>query len=138
MHDGVPQAKKRPRFSSAGKFVKVYDPQTRDKRQVKYQLASQMRDKGYLKLEHGPIFAKMIFYLPQNKIDAQRSIKRGVDPETIFHCKKSDLDNFVKWYADILNGLAYSDDSLISVLLTEKRYSSRPRAEIFLKQGGAT
>lgn len=135
-HEAVPQAKKRPRFMSCGKFTKVYDPQTADKRKAKYVLAAQMRQKGHLKLEDGPIEAEMYFYLPQPKIDAQRSIKRGIDPETLFHCKKPDVDNFAKWYADILNGLAYHDDSQISILHCEKRYSSRPRAEIFLRKGG--
>ncbi len=98
--------------------------------------AAQMREKGLKTFEKGPIEMELYVYLPQPKIDAKKTFKLGIDPETLLHFKKPDADNFQKLYCDVLNGIAYHDDSQIAIIHCEKRYSSNPRAEIFIKKIG--
>jgi Holliday junction resolvase RusA-like endonuclease len=46
--------------------------------------------------------------------------------------KKPDADNIAKVISDALNGVAYADDSAITVLVVTKGYSIEPRVEVQL------
>ena len=48
--------------------------------------------------------------------------------------KRPDADNIAKIVLDALNGIAYKDDSQIVDLSVPKRYSDKPRVEIFIEQ----
>lgn len=121
--DHNPIAKKRPRFSKFG----TYDVQTSDKRSLKWHFAKQMRENGFLKLSNEPVRFEVLCYCSIPKSLSQR---KQIALNGILHTKKPDLDNFVKFYADVLNGIAYEDDNLISTIWCEKRYSDKPRVEI--------
>ena len=46
------------------------------------------------------------------------------------HMKKPDLDNLVKFYCDISNGILYEDDAQIYSLVARKKYALEPKTEI--------
>ena len=99
-------------------------------RKIKWVFAKQMRAKGYLKLEEGPIRFRATFYVP---IPKSWSKKRRDEAEGQPVTVKPDWDNRGKIYGDILNGIAYSDDAQICSALCEKFYSATPRVEIIIK-----
>lgn len=118
-HDPISQP--RVRFSKG----RVYDPVSAVKKNLKWEVASQMRQKGYLIHLYGPISIHLIFYTKKPNKLAKRL------KNTIFwNFKKPDLDNFVKFYLDVLNKIAYSDDRIISRLSAEKIYGDKPSVEI--------
>lgn len=126
-----PIAKKRPRFSKFG----TYDVQTRDKRGLKWLLSRQMRENGFLKLCNEPVSFEVLCYcsIPESLSERKKKALCGI-PVT----KKPDLDNYLKFYADVLNGIAYEDDNLIASIRAEKRYSDKPRVEININPYGGS
>jgi len=129
--DHEPIAQKRPRFWIKGNKPMVYDSQSSDKLKLKFEFASQMRSKGYLTIHEGPVGVKLIAYL---KPPAKWSKKRLKEAEGTFVIKKPDADNILKFYFDVLNGIAYHDDNQICFVLCKKLYSKQPRVEITLKE----
>jgi len=51
----------------------------------------------------------------------------------IKNTKRPDLDNIIKFFLDSMNGLVFTDDSLIWKLKAQKVYSLDPRTEIIIK-----
>lgn len=119
----IPQGQSRPRFA----HNHVYDPLSSQKKTLKWEVVSQMQHKGYLKLHNGPISAEVRVYTKKPK-----SLSKSKKKNLFWNIVKYDLDNYVKYYLDVLNGLAYHDDKLISELTASKIYSDTPRVEITL------
>lgn len=111
----------------------AYDPQCKDKRGLKWHFAAQMRDKGILKLDDGPIAGYMRVCMPKPQSWSQKRLKSTEGQPVI---TKPDVDNLEKFYLDVLNGIAYSDDRLISSLWCEKVYSDTPGVLIELEPIG--
>lgn len=112
----------------------AYDPQSKDKRGLKWHFAAQMREKGYLKLPDGPISCTMTVMVPKPKSWSQKRLKSAEGQHVT---TKSDIDNYLKFYFDVLNGIAYSDDKLIASLWCEKVYSDTPGVHIQLEPIGS-
>lgn len=125
--DRAPIAQQRPRFSNYNGKNRVFDPNGSQKRSIKWDVAKQMRDKGYLKAAEGPVEVNLISY---HKIPASWSKKRSKEALHTYVAKKPDCDNICKTYLDILNGIAYADDKQVCSLKCEKIYSENPRVEI--------
>lgn len=111
----------------------AYDPQDDKKKSDKWGFALQMREKGFLKLHKQPLYLNLVSHvqMPKSWTEAKRNDYRGhpciVTP---------DIDNCVKYYCDVLNGIAYEDDSHISHLWAEKIYWDTPSVEINLTPMG--
>lgn len=125
--DRAPIAQQRPRLSKFNGKTRVYDPNGAQKKSIKWVMAKQMRDKGYLKALEGPVMVEVRSY---HKIPASWSKKRAKDALHTYVAKKPDCDNICKTYLDILNGIAYADDKQVCSLKCEKIYSANPRVEI--------
>jgi len=124
--EGTPEGKARPRFSRYGKR-RAYDPNRSKNLNLKWHFAKQMRDKGYLKADEGPIRVNLTAYMPKPQSWSQKRLKEAEGkPVTT----KPDVDNIVKKYLDILNGIAYRDDAQIFSCLCEKYYSNKPGIKI--------
>ena len=50
---------------------------------------------------------------------------------------RPDMDNYLKFYCDVLSEIAYGDDKQITKIIAEKVYSSQPRVEITLEPIGS-
>lgn len=50
-----------------------------------------------------------------------------------YHTSKPDIDNVIKFYLDLLSGVFFTDDRLISKLVAHKGYTDRPFTQIIMK-----
>lgn len=120
-------SKARPRFNSAN--GQAYDSQKSQKMAHKWNVASQMRENGVLKLSKQPLRCTLSYGtpFPSSWNTAKKKAFLGVP----CICRP-DVDNAAKYYLDVMNGIAYEDDAHISQLWVEKYYSEQAYVEILL------
>lgn len=124
-HVGKPISKQRHRM--VGKFA--YDPQSKLKNEIKFEFANQHRTQGYLKPLEGSISAMVdISY------ETPKSWSKRARETANYKTSRPDIDNIVKFYFDVLNGIAYQDDSQIVSLFSQKLYSETNNVSINLFQ----
>ena len=124
----VPQL--RPRVSSRGGYVRVYDPP-----KVK-QFKSLLRSLAVHQYARppllGPLSVSLTFYRPVqssiSKTERERRLSNESKPVV-----KPDTDNYIKSTLDALNGILWHDDSQIVKISGEKRYSDNPRITVSVK-----
>lgn len=122
---GRPVAKARPRFYRRGNHVGTYNDQTTEEGRWMLQASGQIKE---IVPEGTPITLRCLFCMPIPK-----SMSKKQREATIYHIKRPDLDNLVKFVKDCLNGLAWRDDSQVSELFAGKVYSDEPRTEIWIE-----
>lgn len=112
---GNPIPLARPRFS--GKIV--FDSQKKEKIWA-YNVLKLLH--GTDKMLEGALCLNIQFYMRIPK-----SLKKNIPlcPTT-----KPDLDNMIKFYSDIANGVLYEDDKQITHIIAAKFYDNNPRTEI--------
>jgi len=120
--EGVPIPLMRPRFCHRGKFMSVYDPQIKEKEQVRWQIRDEYREPPLTT----PLRIEMLFALPIPKQTSKVRIRNMLSGEMPHMCKP-DLDNLVKFILDCLNGILFDDDRQISEFGARKIYSDHPR-----------
>lgn len=122
-----PIAKARHRHRRKGNKIITFDPQDKDKKKTKLHLAKQMREKGYFKLSGEALFVNLTNYIeiPRSWPERRRKAAEGQ-----LCTSRPDLDNYLKFYLDVLNDIAYDDDRQVVELWTTKIYSLNPRVEI--------
>lgn len=83
---------------------------------------------------HGIVEGKSIMIDMEFRIPIPQSYsnKKKKELEWTPHTKKPDLDNLVKAVLDALNGVAYTDDSLISDINASKSYAEKPGVYIMI------
>jgi len=128
-HQGKPIAKQRHRMANGI----AYDPQSNEKRGMKFEFANQFRQQGYLNTLEGPIEAALDIRVQIPKSWSKKR-KESCLIKNEFVVARPDLDNYEKFVLDVLNGIAYHDDSQIAKLSSQKRYSNNPGIEINLFQ----
>lgn len=119
---GNPKSKVRHRVS---KFGGMFDPQSKEKASAKMELMAQVAKaansddkeivKNLQKLASASSFrVDLTFHTPPTKCD----------PWGLKECvSKKDLDNYIKWVADIANEILYSDDHKIVEIHARKCYN---------------
>ena len=128
---GEPIALARHRTVSGG--LRTYNPSAAD--QKKFAKACVTAEVLPAEPLEGPIEACMTFYFQRPKHHFRTGkfagqLKEGQD---VWHNKKKDLDNLVKFVLDSLNALAYLDDGQVCSIKAAKFYtntSDNPRTEI--------
>lgn len=116
-----PLAKARHRLS---KYGYAYDPQSPKKESDRWAFKAQMVENGICRLSKEPLRANLTFGVP-TRSKRSRSHLNGLQ------CVSTpDIDNYIKYYFDVLNGIAYEDDSHITQLWAEKIYADIPSVEI--------
>ena len=128
---GEPIALARHRTVSGG--LRTYNPSAAD--QKKFAKACVTAEVLPAEPLEGPVEACMAFYFQRPKHHFRTGkfagqLKEGQD---VWHNKKKDLDNLVKFVLDSLNGLAYLDDGQVCSIKAAKFYtntSDNPRTEI--------
>lgn len=118
---GEPQALARPRFSRQSQ--RVYNPMRNQMLILSITIQSQHNNKP---LFEGPIHMDVTFFMPypSKLTKAQRT-----DIQGSYHFTRSDLDNMIKFLADLCNGVLYKDDAIIASISAKKVYSDNPRTE---------
>lgn len=121
---GKPVAKSRHKSYRTIKGIKSYDPQSDVKNFDKLRAKSEMNEKGLKTLTTGPLHVELTVGIPYPK-KFNRAQKNA-----FFVCTRPDIDNYVKYYLDVLNQIAYKDDALVSSITAKKIYSEKPFTEI--------
>lgn len=124
-----PQGQERPRLGKWG----IYSKQSAIQRMEKFWFIHAMRQKGYLKPLESPIVASLTF---RHSIPKSWSQKRRNAAVGASYSGAPDIDNCLKYYFDVLNGVAYADDRLISAVWANQIYSTTPGVEIQLHSLG--
>lgn len=126
---GEPVAQGRPRFSTAGGFVKAYDPaKSGDYKKYVKLAAMEFAPKT---LMEGPIKLKLTVYRSMPGY-LSKSPKKAAAAEAgeILPVSKPDVDNYLKGVKDALKGVIWKDDSQVVDAYAKKRYSAKPRIEV--------
>lgn len=130
---GEPCAQGRPRFSTAGGFVKAYDPaKSRNyKAFVKLIAQGEINKQGW-KYTELPLAVTITAYasIPSSKSKKfKQAAITGLERPT----KKPDIDNVFKCVTDALSGIAYKDDKQIVAATINKWYAETPRVEVLIR-----
>lgn len=124
----VPQL--RPRVSSRGGYVKVYDPpKVKNFKNLLRSLAVHQYSRPPLL---GPLSVSLTFYRPVQKSISQSERERRLSNKSK-PVVKPDTDNYIKATLDALNGVLWHDDSQIVKITGEKRYSDHPKITVSVK-----
>ncbi len=124
---GKPTPQMRPRFSTRGKVPHVFDPQSKEKEQYRWQIKSQFREE----IMEMPLRMDVTFFMTIPKSTSALK-KRQMENGLIGHMKKPDVDNLTKFILDCLNNLVFVDDAQVCDIRSRKIYSSTPRTLIRL------
>lgn len=127
---GEPMGKGRPKFSTRSGFVRAVTPEktAHYENLVKLEYQAQCEN-VYLE---GALEAELVAYFSIPKSTSKRN-RLLMEEGKILHTKKCDADNVAKIVLDALNGIAYHDDSQVSVLTVRKKYGNTPRVEVTIK-----
>ncbi len=131
---GDPIPLSRHRTVSGG--LRTYNPSANDQR----KFAKACISAGVLPSQpiEGPVEAIMTFYFPRPKSHYRTGKYAGQlkDGQDVWHAKRKDLDNLVKFVLDSLNSLAYLDDGQVCSIKAMKLYTNvedHSRTEIIFK-----
>lgn len=117
--NGRPQPKQRPRFSH--KTGAVYTPSKTHQYEKNVRGEYMDAHKGMVS-ENGPILAIVECYFPIPKSATKRLRERMLSGLRPINRRSGDADNLAKSILDALNGVAFTDDSQVVTLISEKRY----------------
>jgi len=129
---GKPKPLKRHRST---KFGHMYDPSSKDKKDIWLQIAKFRPKKPLV----GNIYLKTEFYMPypkawfKQKAGKPSDILKDKYKNIKLHSIKPDLDNLVKMIADIIQPQMICDDSQIFWLSATKLYG-QPRTEVTIEE----
>ena len=130
---GAPIAQKRPRFFRRGNFVGTYSEQETE---AGRWIANALYGGEPIRPLNGPLSIVLQFHIarPKGHFGTGRNSGR-VKPSAPFHpSKKPDIDNYVKFALDCLNGHAWVDDAQIVDLKAVKLYAREPRTIIHVQE----
>ena len=123
---GKPVGKGRPRFVRA--TGQTYSP---DATVVYENWVKECWTNGNFPKLVGPVNAKISAYFPIPKSGSKKK-KAEMASGFIGYTGKPDTDNLAKAVLDSLNGLAYDDDSQVTLLVISKAYGEDPRCVVQL------
>lgn len=128
---GEPVAQGRPRATTFGGHVRLYDPKKSSDFKDYVRLAAS--EHAPEKLLEGPLSIELNFYRP---IPKSLSAKKAAQAEAgvIRPVSKPDVDNYVKGVKDALKGIIWKDDSQVTDLVARKWYGERPRVEVTIRE----
>lgn len=132
--DVEPVGKGRPRVTRRGNYAHAYTPKrTKNfEETIKFEFMSNTCDKLPIYPKEVPLKVEMVFAFQVPKSYSKTKREKcllGI----IQHTKKPDADNVAKAVCDSLNGLAFEDDSQITVMTLEKIYAEEPYVEIKIR-----
>jgi Holliday junction resolvase RusA-like endonuclease len=126
--DGDPVAKGRPRFDR--RTGRAYTPEKTARFEDRLAWAAQVAMKGRPLLEGALAIDFRIFLA----VPASWSVKKRATAlaDGIYPISRPDFDNYSKT-VDALNRIVWNDDAQVVTAMVRKRYSDRPRVEIFVE-----
>lgn len=126
---GKPVAKARPRMTRQG-FAYTPVKTVNYENLVKYTFQSEFPQhepfKGYIEAS-----ITAIFEVPKSY--SKKKAKELLETHNNYN-HKPDCDNLAKIILDSLNGIAYKDDSQVTILHINKEYGEQPKVVVELKE----
>ena len=112
-------AQKRHRFARGF----VYDPSSKDKKIAIQQIKEQFTGEPYT----DALKIKFVFHIKRPKAHFRTGKYSNELKKTapVYHTKRPDVDNYVKFYMDCMNKLVYLDDSQVIELRATKEYDDK-------------
>lgn len=129
---GPPTALKRHRTVTLKNGVRInYDPSKGDKR----DFLSLVQEKAPKEPVTSPVEMEITLFMPRPKAHYRTGKYRNELKQTAphKHTKRPDIDNFIKFCLDSLNGVFFTDDSQVWKLTTAKVYDNKPRTEVVIR-----
>lgn len=105
-----------------------YDTQSKIKENYGWQVKSQLHP-SFTPMSD-PIHLRLEFYMP---IPVSYSKKKKELLNGMFHFKKPDLSNLIKFVEDALNGIIWMDDRIITSINASKYYGKESKTVIYVK-----
>ena len=124
---GNPKHQQRHRHVTTGKFTRTYDPSAKGKADFLLQSKYYAPKSPIL----GDIKLTVWFCMkrPKNHYGTGKN-QHKLKSNAIYHTKKPDIDNLVKFVMDSLNKVFWKDDSQVCSLIAVKIYDEKPRTVI--------
>lgn len=119
---GDPIAKKRPRFFRKGSFVGAYNDQQTEESRFLWEIKQQISP--HFKPFEGPLRLTLIYVVkrPKAHFGTGKNANK-IKPSAPIHCTNNkDLDNYIKFTLDCLNGVAFKDDRQVVEIKAKKVY----------------
>ena len=112
-------AQKRHRFARGF----VYDPSSKDKKIAIQQIKEQFTGEPYT----DALKIRFVFHIKRPKAHFRTGKYSNELKKTapVYHTKRPDVDNFVKFYMDCMNKVVYLDDSQVIEIYAKKEYSDK-------------
>lgn len=130
---GEPEGKGRPRFRSAGPYVKTYTPDKTLSYEnlIKIEYRRQCNDAKFPPDAQLDVRITAYYGIPKSK---SKKVKALMAEKKIRPLKKPDADNVVKVFLDALNKLAFHDDVQVVDLQVRRFYSYDPRVVVTIQE----
>lgn len=122
--------KQRPRYNS--KTKKMYTPTATRSFEEKVKWAFTQKYNIATELSTKAFKAKIISMFEPPKSSSKKQKEKLISE--VCYTKKPDADNVAKTILDSLNGLAYKDDSQVTVLLVIKEYGEENKICVELEE----
>lgn len=132
---GEPAGKGRPRFRSAGPYVKTYTPEKTASYENLVKLEYERQCGDYRFPDDAQLDVRIIAYYEIPKSASKKKAKMMEDGE-IRPTKTPDFDNIGKIVCDSLNKIAYRDDAQVVDAQVRKFYSRNPRVVVTIQEAG--
>jgi len=132
---GNPTRQKRARSKNG---QRPYDPQKKEKADFVSMVMGQISLDE--RIEKGkPVYMEFRFYLERPKshwrTGKNSHLLKASSPALPCKSSTADLDNFIKFVKDCLNGIAFVDDCQVTDYgVVKKRYAEIPRTEIYVSE----
>jgi Holliday junction resolvase len=125
---GVPTPQARPRFFRRGDHVGTYKTEKQNAAENCFIARAKSQLIGTpAPIERGvPLAVKCWFVMPVPK-SSTKKFRDRCRSEPVYHTKKPDADNLVKFVKDCLNGTAWHDDAQVAQIHGVKIYGAEPR-----------
>jgi len=109
------------------RFNKAYDPQRKEKFLYKTIIKHSMKNYPIFQEEllQGPLALTLEFYFP---------IPKNKKNTILYHPKRPDLDNLIKFILDVMTDILYKDDAYIYKINAIKCYDKNPRTNVIIKE----
>lgn len=119
--EGNPIPWARARYAEGSR--KFYDCQKDEKNRIGFELLGQHNRKEPY---DGPISISFQFYMP---------IPTRLKIRSVFHCRRPDLDNMIKFILDVCKDIGfYHDDAQVAQISAMKQYARNPHTSFVIRE----
>lgn len=142
---GVPVAKARHRHvrlknrpdDAKNGGIRTYNPKEKEERDFAARALEQLRQFGRMSpiSEGTPIRVTCWFMMPI-PASSSKKFKEQCVVERVYHQKKGDIDNLLKFVLDALNKKAWHDDKQVAEIRSMKVYGAEPRTVVLIETLG--